>query len=98
LLLDKFPFNGEASLLQEAKAIMQDLSALAQQIHSVPLIIKALILQARFAIVEGNPTMTVQFLDQARVIAETKGLSLVVAKLTVEKQNLKDYHAGPYSE
>ncbi|MFX1511263.1 MAG: tetratricopeptide repeat protein [Promethearchaeota archaeon] len=92
ILLDELKAYGEAVVFQEAKAMANKIYTLAQNKHSFSVIVNALILQAKFAMVDGNFSMAINFLEQAESTAVAKGLRLLVTKVSVEKQHLEDQY------
>ncbi|MFX0061817.1 MAG: hypothetical protein ACFFC7_06485 [Candidatus Hermodarchaeota archaeon] len=68
--------------------LIDNLASLAQEHHSFPLLINTLILQARFALIEGNLTGAMPLLDQAEITAEEKGLGKLSEKVSAEKHTL----------
>jgi hypothetical protein len=78
----------EGEVFQEAKHIVDTLAALAQQKHSFPLLVNTQILQAKFALIEGNITTAIQLLDQAKAIAEKSGLTSLLNQAQQEKQTV----------
>ncbi|MFX0114960.1 MAG: hypothetical protein ACFFB3_10470, partial [Candidatus Hodarchaeota archaeon] len=72
-------------VLQKAKILVQRLYALTQKQRSISLVVKVLILQSKFSIVEGDLIATVKLLDQARMTAEEKDLGLLIEKVAFEK-------------
>ncbi|MHA1968280.1 MAG: tetratricopeptide repeat protein [Candidatus Hodarchaeales archaeon] len=89
LLLDELKAYGEVTVLQEAKTLVHNLYTTAQEQHSFSSAVNALILQAKFAMIEGNLTAGVQFLDQALLTAEENNLGLLSKKAAEEKQQLE---------
>ncbi|MFQ5980582.1 MAG: tetratricopeptide repeat protein [Candidatus Heimdallarchaeota archaeon] len=89
LLLDELKAYGEAAVLQEAKSLVDKLYALAQAQHSHSLGVHSLILQAKFAMIEGDLIAAAQYLEQARVTAEENSLGRLAEKVTAEKQDME---------
>ncbi|MHA2500338.1 MAG: tetratricopeptide repeat protein, partial [Candidatus Hodarchaeales archaeon] len=89
LLLDELKAYGEAAILQEARALIQKLYGLAQDQNSFSLVVNALILQAKLALVDGEPATAEQFLEQAKLTAEEKGLILLVKRTSTEQEALQ---------
>lgn len=92
LLLEELRAFGNPTVLQEAKTLMQRTYALAQEQHSFSLVIESLILQAKLAMIDGNLTAAVKFLEQARMTAEEKNLGLLGTKVVAERQRLDDQY------
>ncbi|MFQ5980037.1 MAG: tetratricopeptide repeat protein [Candidatus Heimdallarchaeota archaeon] len=89
LLLDELKAYGQINVLQEAKGLVDKLYSLAQDRHSHSLVVNSLILQAKFAMIEGDLIAATQYLEQARVTAEEKGLGRLAEKVTTEKDQLE---------
>ncbi|MFQ5981226.1 MAG: tetratricopeptide repeat protein [Candidatus Heimdallarchaeota archaeon] len=89
LLLDELKTYGEVKVLQEAKSLVDRLYSLAQDRHSHSLVVNSLILRAKFAMIEGDLIAAAQYLEQARVTTEEKGLGRLAEKVTAEKQQLE---------
>ncbi|MFQ5978114.1 MAG: tetratricopeptide repeat protein [Candidatus Heimdallarchaeota archaeon] len=90
LLLDELKAYGEINVLHEAKSLVDKLYSLAQARHSHSLVVNSLILRAKFAMIEGDLTAAVQYLEQARVTAEEKSLGQLAEKVTTEKTNISN--------
>ncbi|MFQ5979232.1 MAG: tetratricopeptide repeat protein [Candidatus Heimdallarchaeota archaeon] len=89
LLLDELKAYGEAAVLQEARTLVHRLYGLAQDQNSFSLVVNALILQAKLALVDGEPVTAEQFLEQAKFTAEEKGLGLLVMRASTELKHLQ---------
>ncbi|MHA2231934.1 MAG: tetratricopeptide repeat protein [Candidatus Hodarchaeales archaeon] len=89
LLLDELKAYGEAAVLQEARTLVNKLYGLAQDQNSFSLVVNALILQAKLALVDGEPVTAEQFLEQAKFTAEEKGLGLLVMRVSRELKHLQ---------
>ncbi len=89
LLLLELRTSGEEDVFIEAKGLVQRFTARAKETHSFSSVVNALILQAKFTIVDGDLTAAAQLLDQAQITAEEKGLSLLAEKVSEESQELK---------
>lgn len=89
LLLDELKAYGEAAVLQEARTLVHKLYGLAQDQNSFSLVVNALILQAKLALVDGEPATAEQFLEQAKFTAEEKGLGLLVMRASAELKHLQ---------
>ncbi|MFQ5978348.1 MAG: tetratricopeptide repeat protein [Candidatus Heimdallarchaeota archaeon] len=89
LLLDELKTYGEADVLQAAKTLVHKLYELAQDQHSFSLVINALVLQAKLALVGGDPATATQLLEQAKLTADENNLELLTAKVLRERQSLQ---------
>lgn len=88
-LLDELKAYGEIEVLLEAKNLAEKITMLAQRQSSLSLNVHASILQAKFAMVEGDLSAAEKFLEQAKNTATEKGLGFLIAKVSAERQNLK---------
>lgn len=77
LLLDEFKAYGDQAVFQDAQSLTNKINTIVEQQHSFALIVDALLLQAKFALIEGNLSQASQFLDQARLTAEEKDLGVI---------------------
>ncbi|MFW9916255.1 MAG: tetratricopeptide repeat protein [Candidatus Thorarchaeota archaeon] len=92
LLLDELKAYGESEALLEAKQLGEKLSTLAEKQSSFSLVANARILQAKFAMVEGQLTEATALLEKAKITAEAKGLGLLAEKIVSETQQMeKEY-------
>ncbi len=78
----------DSEVFQEINYLLDNLASLAQRQHSFPLLVNILILQAKFALIEGNPTDAMQLLDQAKTTADEKNLGKLGEKVSIERQLL----------
>ncbi len=90
LLLDELKAYGEVEVFEETKAILQKLYEQAQKEHSFSLEVNALILQAKFAMIEGNLIKSTRLLNQAGLTIEEKGLGGLAEKVSFENQRLEE--------
>ncbi|MHA2368664.1 MAG: tetratricopeptide repeat protein [Candidatus Hodarchaeales archaeon] len=89
LLLDELKAYGELNVLQEASSLVDRLYSLAQDRHSLSLVVSSLILKAKFAMIEGDLIAATRYLEQARVTAEEKNLGQLAEKATAETRQLE---------
>jgi tetratricopeptide (TPR) repeat protein len=89
LLLFELRTSEEEDVFIEVKGLVQRFTARAKETHSFSSVVNALILQAKFSIVEGDLTAAAQLLDQAQITAEEKDLLLLAEKVSEESQELK---------
>ena len=90
LLLDELKAFGQQEVFLEVSSLINQIYNLAQHTTSFPLIVDALILQAKFAMVEGNLIAAENFLVQASITVEEKNLGLLQEKTELEKNRLKE--------
>ena len=76
-------------MLEEAKALVNHLYAVAQKQPSFSLIVNVLLLQANFALIEGDLKLVTQLLSQALITAEEKELTGHIKKVTTEQSIIK---------
>ncbi|MFX0170891.1 MAG: hypothetical protein ACFE9L_03125 [Candidatus Hodarchaeota archaeon] len=62
----------ESEIFQEIKNLLDNLASSALQQHSIPLLVNTLILQAKFALVEGDLTEAMDLLNRAKAAADEK--------------------------
>ncbi len=92
LLLDEFKAFGEHVVFEEAEVLVQKYFTLAQKSSSFSVMVDALMLKAKFAMVKGNLTRALKFLEQAESIAEEYSLGRMIEKVTAERQQLEDQY------
>ena len=90
MLLDELKAYGEVEVFEETKALVQKLYEQAQKEHSFSLEVNALILQAKFAMIEGNLVKSTKLLNQAGLTIEEKGLGGLAEKVSFENQRLEE--------
>lgn len=88
-LLDELKTYEEPTVFQEASTIAQQVYSLTQHVRLFSFTIKILLLRAKFATVEGDLTAAMDFLEQAKTIAEDKGLGSLAARAETEKKQLE---------
>ncbi|MFX0116667.1 MAG: tetratricopeptide repeat protein, partial [Candidatus Hodarchaeota archaeon] len=76
-------------VFQEAKALITNLSSIAKAMPSYSLLIDSLILQSKFALLEGDLSSAMEFLDQAGITAEEKKLTGYAQRVAEEQQQLE---------
>ncbi|MFQ5979860.1 MAG: tetratricopeptide repeat protein [Candidatus Heimdallarchaeota archaeon] len=92
LLLDELKAYGDQAVFREAQALINKIYTLAQQQLSFTLVVDALILKSKFALIAGNLAKASQFLDQARLTADEKDLGSLATKVATERQRLTDQY------
>ncbi|MHA2247181.1 MAG: tetratricopeptide repeat protein [Candidatus Hodarchaeales archaeon] len=88
LLVDELKLFGEEEVQKQVKSLLNRINVMAFEQHASPLIVKTLVLQAKFSLVEGNAQQANTLLDQARVTANESGLELLAANVSKEQENL----------
>jgi hypothetical protein len=89
LLIGELKLSNDPKVWEEAKMLSEQLYTKAQDQHSSSLMCEALLLKARFEIIDGNLEQTIRFMDQARTTAFEKNLTLLMEKIEVEKENFE---------
>jgi tetratricopeptide (TPR) repeat protein len=90
LLLEELRAYGETTVLNEAKDLVSRLLSMATEQNSFSLAVNVIILQAKFALIEGDLISSTKLLDQARMTAERQDLVSLVDKATKEQQLLEE--------
>jgi len=89
LLLDEIRAYGDSEALQQAKTVVKRLNVLSEDFSYFSFVVEVRILRSKFEIVEGNLPAAKILLEKARLIAEEKGLTLLIKKLSVERHQLE---------
>ncbi len=89
LLLVELKAFGEPEVLKEAKILVQDLYVLARDQQSFSLTVKALLLRAKFAIIEGDLQQAQEYLDQSMRITGEKKMGLMAQRVKNEQKLLE---------
>jgi hypothetical protein len=84
LLLLELRTSGEEDVFLEAKSFVQRFTTRAKQTQFLSFVVDALILQAKFAMVDGDITGAAKLLDQAQITAEEKGFTRLARKVSDE--------------
>jgi len=90
LLLAELKTYGEPEVLQQAQGLIEKFYDLGQKQQSFSVIIEALILRAKFALIGGSIESALKFLDQAQLLAIEKDLSVLGDKVETEQDHLKE--------
>ena len=90
LRLDELKAYGEPSVLEEAKTLVTKLYASAQNQQSFSSVVRALSLQTKLTLIEGNLPLAVKLLNQALLTAEENNLGLLSKQVTAEIQQLEE--------
>ncbi len=89
LLLFEVKSTGELDVWEKVKTLIQQLYTQAQDRQSVVIMCEVLLLQAKFAAIDGDLQQAQNYLDQAKVSAKEKALGLLSQKITVEQQRFE---------
>ncbi|OLS25625.1 MAG: Photosystem I assembly protein Ycf3 [Candidatus Heimdallarchaeota archaeon LC_3] len=92
LLLDELRIYGNPQVLEEVKELVKKLYTRAQDQGSFSLVVNALSMQAKLALVEGNISKAEQLLEQANITAKEKGLNLLEKNVANEKRKLESQY------
>jgi hypothetical protein len=79
----------ENEVFQEVRSLIKTLSSFAKQKHSSLVLVDVTMLQAKFALIEGNLSTAMQLLDQAKITAEKNGLQQLHKRISREENLLK---------
>ncbi|MFX1515429.1 MAG: tetratricopeptide repeat protein [Promethearchaeota archaeon] len=89
LLLFEVKSFGDPEVWAEAKTLIQEFSTKAQDQQMFPEIIEALLLRAKFAIIEGELQQALKYYDQAKLTATEKNLDLLTQKIAGERRTFE---------
>ena len=89
LLLYEFRSESELEILNEIKTLSQRLYNIGVELNVYPTTIKALLLQAKLSLVEGNLNKVEVLLKEAQQIAHQKGLGKLLTMVTQEQEQIK---------
>ncbi|MFX0150680.1 MAG: tetratricopeptide repeat protein [Candidatus Hodarchaeota archaeon] len=89
LLLYEYKSEGESEILNEIKVLSQRLYTIGQEKNIFPTTIKALLLQAKLSLVEGDFKKVEELLEEAHQIAQRKGLGKLLIMVTQEQGQVK---------
>ncbi|MFX0123808.1 MAG: tetratricopeptide repeat protein [Candidatus Hodarchaeota archaeon] len=89
LLLYEFRSESESEILNEIKTLSQRLYNIGVELNVFPTTIKALLLQAKLSLVEGNLNKVEVLLKEAQQIAQEKGLGKLLTMVTQEQEQIK---------
>ncbi|MFX0092656.1 MAG: tetratricopeptide repeat protein, partial [Candidatus Hodarchaeota archaeon] len=89
LLILEIKATGEQEQWERVKTLIQSLYAKAHTQQAFSMIIDLLLLQAKFAVVEGRLQEAQQLYEEAKIIAAEKHLGLLAQKVEAEYTNFK---------
>lgn len=89
LLLQEAKMFEDKALLQEVRTLAKKLIEFTHTWQFTPDLIKTLVLQAKFATIEGDANNALEILEQARNIAEEKKLVNLINQVKAEQTSLK---------
>ncbi|MFW9914527.1 MAG: ABC transporter substrate-binding protein [Candidatus Thorarchaeota archaeon] len=88
MLLDEVRAYGDQAVLREAEALSNRIAAVARKQKSGSVLVEALLLQSKFALLEGKITQADNLLIQASAVAEEKGTPKLAKKAAQEQAAL----------
>ncbi len=86
LLLDEAKLYGEEEVLEEVSEISKKIHQIAQDQNSIILLVQTLLLRSKFALLQNKQVKADKLLEQAYSIAEEKELTLLVKKISLERE------------
>ncbi|MFX0051564.1 MAG: tetratricopeptide repeat protein [Candidatus Hermodarchaeota archaeon] len=89
LLLYEVKSFGDPEVWTEAKTLIQQFSTKAQDQQMSPMIVEILLLQAKFATIEGELQQALNYYDQAKLTATEKNFDLLVQKIADERRTFE---------
>jgi tetratricopeptide (TPR) repeat protein len=90
LLISELHAYQEDVVLQELKYHLAELYEIAQEQKSFILLVEVLLLQAKFALIEGNADLASKLTDQAEITVVDYDLKHLLTKVTKQQDNLRD--------
>ncbi len=90
LLLDELKTSGKPDVLTEANRLIKQLFDVGEHHNSDLIKGEALILQAKFKLLEGDISTSTELLEQAITISEKEGLRILLLKAQNEKEMLEN--------
>ena len=93
LLLDELKIYGDFEAFEEAKSLVRQLTKYAKKQKSFRLFVNILILQSKFAMIDGKLYQSLKYLDQAKDTTRKMNLSLLNRKLIEEKTKLEEEYS-----
>ncbi len=88
LLLEELKVYGNEEVLEEIKLLVKKLFEIAEKQNSHSLIVETYILESKLALIELDTTKAQRLLDQARILAEEKGMRTLAIKVSNEHDDL----------
>lgn len=89
LLLFEVKSTNEPEVWEKVKTLIQQLYIQAQDRQTFGILCEVLLLQAKFAAIDEDLQRAQNFLDQARITAEEKGLGLLGQKIAIEQKRFE---------
>jgi tetratricopeptide (TPR) repeat protein len=90
LLLEELRIYGEEEVFNEAKSVINKYYVLGQNKNLYPIIIKALMLQSKFSLIEKNISKAEKLLVKALMITKEKNLKRLQKQVELEQELLQD--------
>ncbi|MFX0090490.1 MAG: hypothetical protein ACFFBD_01910 [Candidatus Hodarchaeota archaeon] len=89
LLLVEVKSFGDPEAWEEVKSLIHQFYEKAQDQHSFSMIVEALLLRAKVAVIDGDLRQVLKYYDQARLTAEEKNLGLLGQKVDTERKRFE---------
>ena len=89
LLINEYKSTGEKEVFDEIMVLSQQLYSMGQEKNAYPTIIKALLLQSKLFLIEGNLELIEDRLDKALKLAKRKGLGNLLNQIDHEQKRIK---------
>lgn len=86
LLLLELKTTGAPAVWEEAKALINQFYTRAQDRQEYNMVVNALLLKSKFALVEGELDQTVNYFNEAKMIAKEKSFDSLVDKVEMEQK------------
>ncbi|UCE12310.1 MAG: tetratricopeptide repeat protein [Candidatus Heimdallarchaeota archaeon] len=88
ILLDELKVYGDTDVFNQVKTLLTGIFNIALQQQAAQLIVQSHLLQAKFALIEGNANAADDLLEQARINAEERGLTQLILQINTEQEIL----------
>ena len=90
LLLDELEAYREKEVFQQTDELVREIYEIAQEQHSHNLIVEALILKSKFELIKGDIAQSMKLLEQAKLIAEERDLTLMLENVIREQKKMDE--------
>ncbi|MHA2295693.1 MAG: tetratricopeptide repeat protein [Candidatus Hodarchaeales archaeon] len=89
LLIYEYKSTGEKEIFNEINDLSQLLYSMGREKNAYPTIVKALLLQVKLSLIEGNLVQLESRLDEALQLANKEGLGSLLTQINHEQQHVK---------
>ncbi|MFX1249383.1 MAG: hypothetical protein ACFFBQ_18480, partial [Promethearchaeota archaeon] len=89
LLLFELKATGEPEVWEEAKTLIHQVYNKAHNSQEFTMLVNALLLKARFAVVDGELNQAVKYFNEARTIIKEKNLNELMKKVETEQKEFE---------